>query len=127
MNLQVIGLKEGRGVGKIRDKRFLGSVQVISTDGPKAESCHAKVIIDCRFYTPVHGASDWAIIWLQGPGTYARGVSTRCDYSNDAVAEALENAGVQSSGFDWTNENHWKALTELLYGDLPVVVAMAHP
>ena len=101
-------MREGKGVGKIRDKELMHAYRVIDADAPTDKNGYVDTYVDARIYCGRSRSAEmvYAIIWAsgrdsKGESVYGRGVGSAGGWGRDkasvALGEAISNAGIELS------------------------------
>ena len=95
MTANIDNLRDGKSVGRIREKGFIGGYKLVTTE--KANL----IRVDVRFYAAPRGSVVYCIVWISGNNKWGRGVGRAGGYGYDkrsaALGAALDDAGIMLS------------------------------
>ena len=92
MTANIDNLRDGKSVGRIREKGFIGGYKLVTTGKANIER------VDVRFYAAPRGTVVYCIVWISGNNKWGRGVGKAGGYGYDnrsaALGAAIDNSGV---------------------------------
>lgn len=95
MTANIDNLRDGKSVGRIREKGFIGGYKLVTTGKANIER------VDVRFYAAPRGSVVYCIVWISGNNKWGRGVGQADGYGYDkrsaALGAALDDAGIMLS------------------------------
>ena len=95
MTANIDNLRDGKSVGRIREKGFIGGYKLVTTGKANIER------VDVRFYAAPRGSVVYCIVWISGNNKWGRGVGRAGGYGYDkrsaALGAALDDAGIMLS------------------------------
>ena len=93
MTANIDNLRDGKSVGRIREKGLIGGYKLITTE--KANL----IRVDVRFYAAPRGSVVYCIVWVNGDSKWGRGVGRAGGYGYDkrsaALGAAIDDAGIK--------------------------------
>lgn len=93
MTANIDNLRDGKSVGRIREKGFIGGYKLVTTGKANIER------VDVRFYAAPRGSVVYCIVWISGNNKWGRGVGRAGGYGYDkrsaALGAALDDAGIK--------------------------------